>query len=182
MFRAWLDRFDTLVMKNIARVALLAMMFTTSFDALGRYLFDRPIQGAVALVTEFLFPVVVFFSVSYVFLLDGHVRVELVRRKFSPRTRVWLEILFTVLTLVLWALVAERAGARAYEGYVLKQRPIGVFGIPPTVAYGVVAIGGLVMVLRMIAHGLEQVRFLLDGAAASQSPPESDAADELLNI
>src|SRR3546814_9023254 len=52
--------------------------------------------------------------------------------------------LFSLAIAAFWGIIAYKAGLRAYDAYVLNQRPIGAVGIPLAVSYGVVCLGSAV--------------------------------------
>src|SRR3546814_2664768 len=57
-------RLTVAMLTNLARLALLAMLFLTVLDIGGRYLFDHPLEGTTAIITQLLFPALVFLSLA----------------------------------------------------------------------------------------------------------------------
>src|SRR3546814_892537 len=135
-------------MTLIAGSALVGMLFVSGGDIIGRTLFDSPIEGSSNIISELLFPTCVFFSLPYLASISGHIRVDFAD-KWLGRGRKPLAVLFAVLIALFWAAVAMQAGLRAYEAFLLNQRPIGAFGIPAAWSYSVVALG---TGLAAIAH------------------------------
>lgn len=137
-------------LKWLARIALLGILVLTVLDVGGRYLFDLPFEGATSIITDLLFPAVVFLSLAYVADIDGHVRVELVWSALKGPWKRALVVLFAIGLIAFWGAVAYLAGLRAYEAYLLDQRPIASVGIPLAVSYGVVCIGSIAAALAAV--------------------------------
>ena len=129
---------------NLARLALLAMLLLTVVDIGGRFLFRVPVEGATSIITDLLFPALVFLALGNVAEHDAHVRVELLWSRLRGGFGTGVVVVFALAIAAFWTVVAYQAGMRAHEGYVLNQRPIGVVGIPMAVSYGVVAVGSAV--------------------------------------
>src|SRR3546814_130829 len=109
-----------------------------------RYLCDHPLEGTTAIITQLLFPALVFLSLAHVAERDGHVRVELIWTKLKGSFGDVVVIVFSLAIAAFWGIIAYKAGLRAYDAYVLNQRPIGAVGIPLAVSYGVVCLGSAV--------------------------------------
>ena len=77
------DRFSH-VMGWIAGVLNLAMLFNVFYDAITRYFFNT---GSIAMqeMEWHLFAMVFLFGIAYALKEDGHVRVDVLYDRFSPR-------------------------------------------------------------------------------------------------
>ena len=85
--RRWLDaseRAATLV----AAVATFAMMLLTTADALGRYVFNRPILIAYELTTNYLMIAVVFLAMPYAYRQGANIRVTFLIGRFGRAPRL----------------------------------------------------------------------------------------------
>jgi len=94
----WIDRF-TDVIGGIATVAMFLMLLNVFYDAIMRYFFN---SGSIALqeMEWHLFSVVFMFGIAYTLKEDGHVRVDLLYDRFSPRTKAIVNIAGTLLLLI----------------------------------------------------------------------------------
>jgi TRAP-type C4-dicarboxylate transport system permease small subunit len=95
-----------------AAMTLLVMMLVTCADVAGRYLFNRPIQGAFEL-TEMLLAAMIFTALPLVTVRDEHVTVDL----FDTVTPDWLlrvqHVLACMIGVVCTGFLAYRLGVRA---------------------------------------------------------------------
>jgi TRAP-type mannitol/chloroaromatic compound transport system permease small subunit len=68
---------------------------------------------------------------GYAYIKDAHVRIELVRDRLAPRTRVWIEILGCVFFLVAYCYVVMRFGYDfAQNSYKLMEQSSAQTGLP----------------------------------------------------
>ena len=94
------DRFSD-VMGWIAGVLNLVMLLNVFYDAIARYFFNT---GSIALqeIEWHLFAMVFLFGIAYALKEDGHVRVDVLYDRFSPRWKAIVNIggaLFLLLPL-----------------------------------------------------------------------------------
>jgi TRAP-type mannitol/chloroaromatic compound transport system permease small subunit len=94
------DRFSD-VMGWIAGVLNLIMLLNVFYDAIARYFFNT---GSIALqeIEWHLFAMVFLFGIAYALKEDGHVRVDVLYDRFSPRWKAIVNIggaLFLLLPL-----------------------------------------------------------------------------------
>ena len=123
----WLDKAAHFVETSGERVSrvvsrvgagfLAALMFLISADVTLRYVFNSPIPGALE-TSEFLLVIVLFFSIAYTAVQKGHVSVDLVTSRLSPRARAVLSMFVSLLSLVLFALIIWRT---VMYSFLLKE-------------------------------------------------------------
>jgi TRAP-type mannitol/chloroaromatic compound transport system permease small subunit len=110
------DRFSD-VMGWIAGVLNLLMLVNVFYDAIMRYFFS---SGSIALqeMEWHLFAMVFLFGIAYGLKEDGHVRVDVLYDRFSPRKKAIVNIAGTVLFLLpLSVLIIEGSVWYVQEAY-----------------------------------------------------------------
>jgi len=153
-----LDRVIVLISRSINSVAagiLIVMMFLTAMDVLLRYLFNRPISGALEL-TEFMMVTIVAFTAAYCVYLKGHVRVELVVSRFSERVQAVMNSITYLLSLGLFSLVAWQ-GFLYIKAILNDELTSAVLLIPIFPFVALLAFGFTVFVLMLL---LECIKYL----------------------
>ena len=131
---------------------LLGLSFATVLDALLRYLWGRPIHGAFE-ATELLLAGIIFLGLPHANITDGHVSVDLLTQRFSPRAQHALIAANAVLSAALLALITIEMARLATEFYATSRTtitariPIFPFIVPVTAAGGL-AVGALARTLR----------------------------------
>src|SRR5262245_23340948 len=79
----WLRRCE-FVLVAAATLATAAMMFLTTADALGRYLFNRPIMGAYEVTEKYLMVAAIFLGLSYAYRGGIFIRVSFLVDRLPP--------------------------------------------------------------------------------------------------
>lgn len=82
----------------LSSVLLFALVFYVTAEVLMRYLFNRPLRGHLEL-TQLLIAPAVFLALSWVQVRRGHVGMDLLHEKLSPRGRAAADCLTLMLAL-----------------------------------------------------------------------------------
>lgn len=141
-FTRWLRRSIALV----CAVLLLAMMFLTIADVLGRYIFNSPVPGASEL-TELILAAVIFTGLPAASLDGDHISVDILAERLRRPAAVLLSKLVAVISSAVLALVAWRL-------WVIGNQIASYNGITPTLKLPIAPLGYLVAVLCMIAAAI----------------------------
>jgi len=158
------DRFSNL-MGWIAGFLNLVMLCNVFYDSIMRYFFNR---GSIALqeMEWHLFAIVFLFGIAYALKEDGHVRVDILYDRFTPRWKAIINIGGTFLLLLpLSLLVIEGSIWYVTEAYTsgeisgdpggLTQRWLIKLVIPASFVFLIVSATGFVIHNINIFRGLE---------------------------
>ena len=161
---SFFDRFSDL-MGWIAGVLNLLMLINVFYDAIMRYFFNT---GSIALqeMEWHLFAMVFLFGIAYALKEDGHVRVDILYDRFSPRWKAVVNIGGTLLLLLpLSLLVIEGSVWYVTEAYTsgeisgdpggLTQRWLIKLVIPASFVFLIISAIGFVIHNINIFRGLE---------------------------
>jgi TRAP-type mannitol/chloroaromatic compound transport system permease small subunit len=164
-FLDWIDR----GIRGIGVVtAWLTVVSIAAYGAL--QMLDRKLHLGVSiylpdLSTSLLF-ILIFLTFGYTYLRDGHVRVDVLRRHWSPRRIAWIELIGGLFVLLPLAAILTYYGwdglmrtTRYAETQLWAQRIAGVIG--PIL----LALAGVIVALRNIAF--------LAGKRAQGAPEQS---------
>jgi TRAP-type C4-dicarboxylate transport system permease small subunit len=91
--------------KWIGIIALLIMMSLITGDILLRASTNKPIEGTYE-ITEYAMIILIFFALPYTAVKDGHVTVDLVYHRLSPRARAVMDSIAYLLSVVLFVLIS----------------------------------------------------------------------------
>ncbi|MCG6965991.1 MAG: TRAP transporter small permease subunit [Chromatiaceae bacterium] len=114
----------------LSAILLLLLVSNVFYDVVMRYLFNDVSIGMQELEWH-LYSMIFLFGVAYALKTDGHVRVDVIYERLSPKKRAVIDILGTVL--LLWPfcfLVADYAIAFAYEAYDIGEKSGDPGGLP----------------------------------------------------
>ena len=91
-------------MGGVTSILLLLMVLNVSFDVMMRYLFHNSSVGMQEMEWH-LFAVIFLFGISVALKEEGHVRVDFLYEKFSPRKKALVNIFGTIFFLLPLALL-----------------------------------------------------------------------------
>lgn len=162
---SFFDRFSNL-MGWIAGFLNLVMLGNVFYDAIARYFFNT---GSIAMqeMEWHLFAVVFLFGIAYALKEDGHVRVDILYDRFSPRWKAIVNITGTLLLLLpLSVLIIEGSVWYVNEAFTsgeisgdpggLTHRWLIKLAIPAAFIFLIVSATGFVIHNLAIFLGLEE--------------------------
>jgi len=145
---------------KVAMFVLLALMFLTVGDVIGRYLVNRipgfgPIPGTFEL-TEFMLAVVVLTSIGYAQVKGAHISIDMLVTKFPWRTQAIIESITNFLSMVMFALVTWQS--IRYAQLLFSSHDVsGVLRIPVYPFLIIAAIGSLMFCLAMLSSFVQSL-------------------------
>jgi TRAP-type C4-dicarboxylate transport system permease small subunit len=97
---------------------IIPLMLLTTADVLGRVIWSRPVPGSVEL-SSYILDVFILLGVAYTQQVKGHVQVTMLTGRLPFPVRRALEILTTLLSLLIIALLA-------WQGWVVGMEETAV--------------------------------------------------------
>jgi TRAP-type C4-dicarboxylate transport system permease small subunit len=150
----------------VAAILLAAMVAIVSADVLGRYILDRPIQGAGELATM-LFVWQVFLAGAAAVRRRMHIGIEFIVDRFPTRLRAFADMVVNLAVLVMMLIVVWMGWGFALQSH-FKQ--LQMLGLPYTMVNMAVPFGCALMSVHLIGHIIRAARGVKIGAF---QPPRS---------
>ena len=100
--RTWLDRSER-ALTLVAVIATFAMMLLTTADAIGRYVFNRPILVAYELTTNYLMIAAVFLAMPYAYREGANIRVTFLVERLRGTPRLVVDYVVQLVSLLYCA-------------------------------------------------------------------------------
>ncbi len=152
------DRIVSTIVKYVNALGisvLFLLIFVTTADVVGRYL-RHPIPGAFELV-EMGLATAVFFGVAYTTLQRGHISIEWFVERLSPKKRLVIDAINSLLMAICWAFV----GWQGYR-YAMRTRMVisDVLEINLTFNKMMVPLGAFLVILILVSQFLGYIRQL----------------------
>ena len=124
----------------------------------------------------------VFLSLAYAYTRDAHVRVDVFRARWSPKTRAWVEIVGAALfVLPLVAVVLYYGVDRVIGIATLGQRSALALGAPlGWVVHAALPFGIGLFGVAVLLDVIRNVRFLI-GIEAHPSPRKDESASDVVS-
>lgn len=138
------------VCQHLGMVVVLALMLVTVVQVTSRYVFNHPFEGVVD-VSSMMVVTLVFLAGPYNFLVDRHIRVDMVLRRLSRPTRIGMELFMDVVCLAAvglacWSTI-KQGNAMAGTGQVSRTAHIPYYPF-----FYVVAFGWFLSALAVLGH------------------------------
>jgi TRAP-type C4-dicarboxylate transport system permease small subunit len=143
----------------VAGSILVAMMFLVCCDVVGRYVLNRPIQGTME-ITSFLMVAIVYFSLARTQAIKGHIHIDILTMRLSPRTRLRLALLSNLLGIVLLGLICWQGLLSAADAWKFGEVTEGLIPFPIFPTKAVIPLGCALFVLRLAVGCLEAMETL----------------------
>jgi len=143
------------VTHKVGLAILLLMVFLTVGDVAGRYFLTIPIPGTFEL-TNFMLALVVFLTLSYTQVRKGHISIDALVSRFSPRTQAIIDSITYFLSLILVSIVVWQSAVYAKSLY-LGHNVSGVLSLSVYPFVIVAAIGSSFFCLVLLVNFLSSL-------------------------
>ena len=156
-----MDRIDTWA-NWLSRGAMLIMLIMVLIQVFTRYVLNDPIEGVIGATEFYLMPIIVFGSLSYLEMHDGHLRVGILFEALSERVRAKLDVGLRLISAAFFALVCYAASREALKAWDFGYRTSGDIDAPLVTTLVIAPIGCLLIVLRLLINMAGDVQRLRD--------------------
>jgi TRAP-type C4-dicarboxylate transport system permease small subunit len=180
----WLDRTANLGV-TLAMAALGFMMVHVSLDILCKKSGLGPIAGTLEIVSIYYMVACIFLPMMFVQQKKGHIFVELLSDRFSPRVVRALDLFAAVVTLVFALGLAWMGAAEAFEQTLIREKSeAATISIEVWPSRWFVVFGAAGMTLYLLVQIGKEIREFLRPAGAGQGarpdegqPESTESAD-----
>jgi tripartite ATP-independent transporter DctM subunit len=151
----------SLGVNSIGVTILVMMMLLTVVDVILRYCFNKPISGALE-ISQFMMAIIVGFALAYTGTKKGHIVIDVVLQKLTPRTQAVINSINYFLSLATFAVITWRS---AWYADLLHTRTAAssVLGIPLYPFVYIVAIGSGIYCLVLLYNLYEHLSGIIRG-------------------
>ncbi len=163
-----IDRSIAVISVSVGWLSLIVLMGLRVYEVIGRQYTNVP-SGMLRRYEALAFALLVVLALGYAYARNGHVRVDILRARLSPRAQAWIEIVGGVVVILPLALtVIGLYGHFIHTAYIEGGR--WVWGLIVPVGFGLLALSGLTVIARNI--------LFLTGRADDTAPREPEAAPD----
>jgi len=137
----------------------LLMMAAIVYEVVARYVFNAPTIWSME-INQYLFCMISMLAGGYCLLKDGHVRVDIIYPRFSPKVKAWVEIITFLLPVAFCSLLIWQGGSEFWK--VLTNGIVSdtVLEFPMWPVWLMIPLGGLLLALQILARYLEHIATL----------------------
>ena len=154
---AWIDRALTRIDRALLVLVCLltlAIMFIVSFDALGRYLFNRPFGFTNDLISKYMLPAALFLVFSETLRKGDHINVGIFASLMPPRLSNLLLGIAFFLSALLASVVSIEIGEIAVVSWQRNIIAFGPYPWPKWLEEAIVVVSWAVLAVRLWHAGL----------------------------
>ena len=134
----------------ISITALYVIMVATSADVIGRKFFNFSIPSLFEITQDYLLIALFFFSISWVYVEGGQVRIDLFEKYIPKKVKPWVDRILDSAALIVWGLVTWRTFDTALVAFQTGEFSSNALRYPMWLAYLFVPIGFGLLTLRLI--------------------------------
>lgn len=175
----WIDTMNELIGKFVMWLVLAAVVISAS-NAVMRKAFDIG-SNAFLEIQWYLFAAVFMLGSGYVFLRNGHVRIDFIASKLSRRTNAIIDIVgivvFTIPLCIILIDLAWPVFERAWVSGEMSQNAGGLIRWPVIL---MIPLGFAILMLQCISELIKRVAFLTGARDEPFSVVDEKSAEELL--
>jgi TRAP-type C4-dicarboxylate transport system permease small subunit len=152
--RRALERLET-VLTLLSALILFGLMFYVTAEVLMRYLFNHPLSGHLEL-TQLLIAPAVFLALSWVQARRGHVGLDLLHARLSPRGRAAADCLTLSLALATFLVITWFSAESTWTAWEVED-------VTPTASIttwwsrAAVTVGSALLCVRLLMQVVENV-------------------------
>ena len=154
-----MDRVDT-GMNWLSRAAMMVMLVLIIIQVFTRYILNDPIEGVIGATELYLMPIIVFGSLSYLEMYDGHVRVGIVFDALPEGLRAGFNVVLRLAAAAFFALICYGASREALKAWDFGYRTSGDIDAPLVTTLVIAPIGCVLIVLRLLVNAAGDVQHL----------------------
>jgi len=131
-------------------VSILTIMLLTSFDVFGRKIFGYSIPSLYEFTEDYLMVALVFLSISYVYRIGGHVKVDLLEKHFPDFIKQTLKRFLNLWAFVFFALITLKGWDITLQAFRFHEVSSSVWAYPLGPCYFLVPLGSALTCIRII--------------------------------
>jgi len=141
----------SIVVGKFSQYLVFAMMGLLLYESISRTIFNRPHIWVVEMA-QFTMAAYYLLGGAYSMLLEGHVRMDLLYGRWSPKTRAVMDLLTSVV--LMFYLVILLYGAISSLEYALKYGQVNYTSWAPPLApiKIIMTVGIILMLLQAVAY------------------------------
>ena len=145
---------------RIVSYLAIFMMLSLTYEVVVRYLFNMPTIWVLE-INQYALCIYVALAGGFTAINNGHVNVEILYEKFSPRRKAIVNIatsicFFAVLLVLIW-----KSGAVAWEAWETKETSFSLLAAPLYPAKAAIPIGAFLFLLQQMTNLIRDIAFLV---------------------
>ncbi len=135
----------------IAGILFMAMALIVTYNVIMRYFVSRPPAWAIE-TTEYIMVYATFLAAAWILSLDGHVKIDIVVMRLSPRNQYFMSVLASFLGFVACGLLAWHGMKATYSLYSREVIMMKMIPWPKWILVAPIPLGILLTLIQFIRN------------------------------
>lgn len=152
------DSINTWVGKTIAFI-VLPVVGVSMYEVIARYVFNQPTMWA-AHILSILFVTMVVLGGGYVLLENGHVKMDVLYSRWSPRRQAITDVATFVVFLLFAAMLTWQTVEMAWASVKIQEASWAAFKAPIYPKKIALALAVVLLLLQGVAQFVRNIRFI----------------------
>ena len=137
------------LMAILAGILLIFSMLSISMGVASRYLLDRPMAWVVE-ISEYSLVYITFLIAAWVLKREGHVKMDLVFNRLSPRTQLMMSIITSIISAIVCFILFWYGVKVTWELFRTDYFTPTVLELPKFVIVAIIFIGSLMLFFQFL--------------------------------
>jgi TRAP-type C4-dicarboxylate transport system permease small subunit len=137
------------IMARLSDLILMFLMLSVCADVILRYFFNRP-QAWIAEISEYLLLYVTFLGAAWVLKNEGHVTVDILIARVSPRTRAVFGIISSVIGAFVFLVVFWFGTLETLDLFKRGVHNPSVLEFPKAPLVAIIPLGSLFFMIQFL--------------------------------
>ena len=158
-----IDRLSEWTGKGVSWIVLI-LTAAMGFEVIARYAFNAPTKWAYD-ISYMLGGSFFLMGAAYTLRVGGHVRIDVIYNRFSPRIQAIIDLAFTlVFFFPLWGMLLYTLVPYVYHSWEIGERTLESFWRPPIYPFKtVMPVGVLLLLLQGLAEFIRSLTIAVRG-------------------
>lgn len=142
---------------------VLAIVVVIIYEVLMRYVLVKS-QAWVPETSSFLFGALFVLGGGYAFLKGGHVRLDTIYDRFSPRVRVFLDLITAIFFFLFCGVLLWKGWLMGWDSLISRESSVSAFAPPLYPIKLVIPIGAALLLLQGLAKFVRDLFIAISGS------------------
>lgn len=152
---------------RIVSYFILPLLFVILYEIISRYLFNSPTIWAHE-TSQMLYGAYVILLGGYVLQRGGHVNVEILYGRLSPRKRALIDLFTWLLFFYFCGLLLVKGGEMAWDSFKVRETEPTAFGPPVYPIKMTIPIGAFLILLQGLAKFIRDLHLAISGKGGAK--------------
>ncbi|MCD6298284.1 MAG: TRAP transporter small permease subunit [Deltaproteobacteria bacterium] len=140
---------------------LIFLVGAVMYEVIARYVFNAPTKWSIEICSQVLVALAMLGG-GFCLVTDGHVRVDIFYKNFSPKARAVVEIVTFCMVFIFTAAIVWKGGDLCYDALINNKKSSSILGLPLFPSMVMVPIGATLLGLQSLVRCLRALCLLFN--------------------